>query len=332
MKPKLLVTELWGIGDLAIATPFLRAAAKNYAVTLLAKPFAFELQKRFWPEVNVIPFLAPWTAFEHKYDFLLWPWLSILRLRNQLAAERFDVGISARWDPRDHFLLRMVGAKKRFGFARLQSEKFLTDTLLLPEPTAHRYEFWRKMANALGLELPTKDQLEFPRENSSQRILIHSGAARTVRVWPLVRFKNVVRRLREMDLDVQVGCDPNQRQWWLDSGEEKIATPETVSELLKIIEQAGLFIGNDSGPGHLAAICGLPTFTIFGPQLTEWFAPLHPQAEVVEGKACPYKPCSDYCRFPAPHCLLNVSEAEVWARVESFAARHLGKERIISVV
>jgi ADP-heptose:LPS heptosyltransferase len=37
MKPRLLVLELWGLGDLVIATPFLRAAAERYAVTLLAR-------------------------------------------------------------------------------------------------------------------------------------------------------------------------------------------------------------------------------------------------------------------------------------------------------
>jgi hypothetical protein len=64
-----------------------------------------------------------------------------------------------------------------------------------------------------------------------------------------------------------------------------------------LIDRAGAFIGNDSGPGHLAAFCGVPTFTLFGPQLPEWFAPLHPGSEWLEGKACPYKPCSDYCRY-----------------------------------
>ena len=93
------------------------------------------------------------------------------------------------------------------------------------------------------------------------------------------------------------------------------------------MEQAGIFIGNDSGPGHLAAYYGVPTFTIFGPQLSEWFAPLSPTAEVFEGKACPYKPCSDYCRYAKPFCLGEVKVDEVWARVETFAERHLSALR-----
>ena len=70
MKPKLLVIELWGVGDLAIATPFLRAASEQYDVTLLARPYARDLQVRLWPAVRVVPFTAPWTAFQHKYRLL----------------------------------------------------------------------------------------------------------------------------------------------------------------------------------------------------------------------------------------------------------------------
>ena len=73
----------------------------------------------------------------------------------------------------------------------------------------------------------------------------------------------------------------------------------------------------------VAASCGVPTFTLFGPQLPEWFAPLHPASEWLEGKACPYKPCSDYCRFPIPCCMANSSEEEVWTLVKAFVARTL---------
>jgi ADP-heptose:LPS heptosyltransferase len=63
VKPKLLVVELWGLGDLVIATPFLQGASQKYRVTLLAKPYAVDVYRRFWPEVTVVPFIAPWTTF-----------------------------------------------------------------------------------------------------------------------------------------------------------------------------------------------------------------------------------------------------------------------------
>ena len=139
-------------------------------------------------------------------------------------------------------------------------------------------------------------------------ILVHTGAAQRVRVWPMERFRNVVQRLRAQGFVVQVACDPNQRDWWIAVGEAKVATPRTITELLQLSDRAAVLIGNDSGPGHLAAFNGLPTFTIFGPQLPERFAPLHPASVWIEGAPCPYRPCSDYCHFSVPHCMWDLTE------------------------
>lgn len=305
------------MGDLVIATPFLQAASEKYAVTLLAKPYANDLQRRFWPSVRVAPFIAPWTAFRRKYRLLRWPWREIFRLR-ALAAERFELGLTARWDPRDHLLLKLMRIRRRLGFPRLSSQIFLTDALARPHPAAHRYENWRVLAHPLGLELPAREKLQMSARPRGRAVLVHTGAGQPVRVWPMERYRGLVARLRRQNYQVQVACDPDQRSWWVAAGEEGVATPRTVSELLLVIERAGAFIGNDSGPCHLAAFSGVPTFTIFGPQLPEWFAPLHPSAEWLEGKPCPYKPCSDYCRFPAPFCMVRSSEDEVWRRVAAF--------------
>lgn len=318
MKPRLLVLELWGLGDLVIATQFLRAAGEAFDVTLVAKPFGRELQPRLWPGVRVHTLVAPWTAFRGKYRLWLWPWRQLLRMTRELRAQRFDVGVSGRWDPRDHAWLRLVGARERIGFPRLGSQRWLTRALPRPDPEAHRYEYWRALGRALGLDLPPREALAAPPRTRFQTILVHTGAGQPVRVWPLQRYRELVQRLRSLGWRVRVACDPQQRQWWVDAGEVDVVAPQTVAELLRLIDAADLFIGNDSGPGHLAACCGLPTFTLFGPQLPEWFAPLHPRARWIEGRPCPFKPCSDYCRWPRPVCLENLRLEEVWAAVVEF--------------
>ena len=310
------------MGDLVIATPFLQAASERYDVTLLAKPYAKDLRRRFWPRIRVTPFIAPWTAFRRKYRLLAWPWREIFRLRD-LARQRFNIGLSARWDPRDHLLLKLLRAQRRLGFPRLRSEFFLTEPLSRPAPTAHRYENWRVLGNALGLDLPAREELPRPTGHRRFEVMVHTGAGQPVRVWPLERYQNLVARLRRQGFHVRVACDPDQRAWWQKTSEPEIVTPRTVSELLLLIDRAAALIGNDSGPCHLAACCGVPTFTLFGPQLPEWFAPLHPAAETLEGKPCPYKPCSDYCRFPVPYCMVNSGEDEVGTRVTAFLRRVL---------
>lgn len=322
MKPKLLILELWGLGDLVIATPFIRAAAEKYDVTLLAKPFAQEMRPHFWPHLEIVPFIAPWTAFHAKYHLWRWPWTNMLRLRRELRAKNFDCAVSARWDPRDHLLLKIVGARERIGFSRMNSQRFLTQALPRPDPLAHRYEAWRAIGTALRLVLPPRAEIATPARPLPPVVFIHTGARLPLRVWPLENFHVLVTRLRQKNVAVQIACDEEQLGWWRARGENPVC-PRTVSELLAGLAQAGAFIGNDSGPGHLAAAFGVPTFTLFGPQLHEWFAPLHPAAEVFEGRACPYKPCSDYCRYATPFCLWQVPVDDVWPRVEKFVVARL---------
>ena len=320
------------MGDLVIASPFLQAATQNYDVTLLAKPYAQDLQPRLWPNVKVVIFIAPWTAFEHKYNFLVWPWAKMFRLWRQMRREKFDFGLSARWhgsarrygDTRDHLLLWFFRVKTRLGFPRFGSQFFLSKPLSAPEPGAHRYENWRLMGQALGLDLPPREKLQLLQTRHDGSIVVHTGAGQLVRVWPLDRYRFLVNRLRSKGLKVQVACDPDQESWWRTAGEQHVLVPRGPA-LIALLEKTGIFIGNDSGPGHLAAFCGVPTFTIFGPQLPEWFAPLHPASEWIDGKACPYKPCSDYCRFPLPYCMANSGEEEVSTRIEAFVNRTLAE-------
>ena len=326
MKPRLLVLELWGLGDLVIATPFLRAAAGQFSVTLLAKPFAEELRPRLWPEVEVLTFSAPWTAFHGKYRLWHWPWPQMLRLRRRLVSEKFDCAVSARWDPRDHLVLKLSGATERFGFSRLKSRRYLTHELTRPDPLAHRCEYWCEAGRALGLVVPSRAEIVPPPRAAQSIALIHSGARLPARIWPLENFQRIAAQLRGKNISVQIACDPDQLDWWHSHGEQP-ACPRSVPELLAHVDRAGIFIGNCSGPGHLAAVCGVPTFTIYGPSMHEWFAPLHPAAEIFEGKACPYKPCSDYCRYERPFCLADVKADEVWPRVEQFAEKHLASVR-----
>ena len=285
------------MGDLALAMPFLQTAAARARVTLLAKPHAAPLLARFAPEVELVPLTAPWTAFRHKYRLLRWPWQELRGLRRDLRRRHFDLGVSARPDPRDHALLALAGARHRMGFPRAGSKLLLTQSLRHPV-RPHRAEYWSSLAQAM--DWPLQETTPAPRTGC--RLVLHTGAGQPVRQWPRERFEMIASRLRAAGWTVTVLDDSRQ----------------DLDALLVTLAGADRFIGNDAGPGHLAALLGLPTFTIFGPQLPERFAPRHPQAAWIEGRPCPHKPCWDYCRFAEPHCIRQLSTEEVWTRVQAW--------------
>lgn len=324
MKPKLLIVELWGLGDLAIATPFLRAASAEYQVTLLAKPYARELQPHLWPGVQVKPFVAPWTALRGKYRLLHWPWRQFFRLRRELRAEDFTISASSRWDMRDHVFMYFVGVRERAGFPHLGSKRLLTRPLVRPDPASHRYEQWRVLGRALGFSLPVRPGVPDFYANRTVDVVVHSGAARSFCIWPLEHFQKLVARLRAAGYSVRVLCDPGQRTEWIRLDERAVVAPDNVTELMGLLD-AHVFIGNDSGPGHLAAMSGVPTFTLFGPHLPENWQPLHPEAAWNEGRPCPYKPCEVECSFSQHHCMVDVGLDEAWEAIASFVLRHCAR-------
>jgi ADP-heptose:LPS heptosyltransferase len=54
-----------------------------------------------------------------------------------------------------------------------------------------------------------------------------------------------------------------------------------LSDIKNLLAQASLFIGNDSGPAHMAAAFGLPVVVIFGPSDPEIWAPWRTASEVI---------------------------------------------------
>ena len=149
-------------------------------------------------------------------------------------------------------------------------------------------------------------------------VVIHTGAAQQVRVWPLMRYAELHRRIVDQGLQVMVICDHEQAAFWNKQKGVCWKTVSSIGEMVQLLSVAKAFIGNDSGPGHVAAALGVPTFTIFGNQRPEWFLPDHPLATYVPGKPCHFKPCFDRCRFDQPFCLFDVSFDEVANRVEGF--------------
>ena len=313
-RPALLVAEFRGTGDIAILIPFLRAALTRYDVTLLAVPNAAGLLRRFAPEVELIPCVAPWALFSGGRDLPRWPWRALGRVLRELRTRRFVAAVSIWPLASDHLFLRMARPGRLLGYGR-PGAGWLLDDNLAEKDHVHRPEAWRRLAVRLGLAAVAAVSPRLLPPISSRRIVLHTGASQTLRVWPLERYAEIVGRLRAHGWDPMVLCDPAQLPTWGNIGEPTARAVGSMDELVDTIAGGAAFLGNDSGPGHIAALCGVPTFTIFGPQIPELFAPAHPAATWVDGRPCPYKPCFDRCKYAEPFCLTGIDVGTVWLRL-----------------
>ena len=120
-------------------------------------------------------------------------------------------------------------------------------------------------------------------------IAIHPGAGSGKKCWPAERFLELARLLSNSGRAVDVILGEVELEQWPNGRIEHFAEvaqlrqPASPVELLDTISSASAFIGNDSGPGHLAGICGVPTFSIFGPKEPTRWKPLGPKVTIIQG-------------------------------------------------
>ena len=334
MNRKILVLELWGLGDLIFSTPFVRAAIEaGHEIHVLAKPHAKPLLEATYPGVRFIAFHAPWTSHQGKYRLWHWNWREFASLVLQLREEHFDAVVSVRNDPRDHALMGLLGVSQRLGFPKYGSGLFLTNRLSRSRAKQHKVEDWREIGVALGLPRNKLSHLYLDGDSyACERvdsifdpickpvIVVHTGARNGVRRWPESYFKNIISRLRsEFDFHLAVIPDPDGHGSALASCTDTFLPDLTIPELVDVLSRSDLVLCNDSGPSHVAAACGRPVVAIFGPSDPDWFRPWGLMHKVIIRDICPWRPCFDYCRCTEAVCMTQLLPEHAWPQVRAHA-------------
>lgn len=99
------------------------------------------------------------------------------------------------------------------------------------------------------------------------RIIIHPTSQDPKRNWKKSKFLTVAARLKKLGYDPVFIVAPHEYEEWKDvksSYDFQLKTFSSLKELSLFIHESGFFIGNDSGLGHIASNCALPTLTISG--------------------------------------------------------------------
>jgi len=115
--------------------------------------------------------------------------------------------------------------------------------------------------------------------------------------WPAERFVAVARALREDGLQpVLAGSNAARERERAASAAQQsggidVAGQTDLPTFAALLRAAALFVGNDSGPMHLAAAVGTPTVGIFGSTSPVWTAPRGPRIRVVGPAGVDCTPC-----------------------------------------
>ncbi|MEA3490201.1 MAG: glycosyltransferase family 9 protein [Candidatus Omnitrophota bacterium] len=155
-------------------------------------------------------------------------------------------------------------------------------------------------------------------------VAMHPGAKWPPKRWPAEYFARLVKMMFDGEglITVLVGSPSDEPL--LKAIKDKTEIPQTVlacdlglGELGVVISRSRVFVGNDSGPAHIAAGVGAPSVLLFGPTDPETCAPVADRNIVLHNRISCW-PCTlyyrrDRCESGENECLKNIDPEKVHA-------------------
>ncbi len=208
---------------------------------------------------------------------------------------------------------------------------YLLGVSAVPATKTHQYDRIREVGHALGLNLSQLPEIEveqawvdaarlvFGRHSldAERAIIIHPGAPWEFRRWPLTRYAAIMQSINAKS-DFRIVIIGGEEERALAAELRRLGADFIdLTGLLSLTTLAGvlhlcrLYIGNDSGPGHLAAAVGARTLTLYGPQEPELFGAIGEQCVHLRG-AVYCSPCWQvHCQHPQDTCMNRIGIREV---------------------
>lgn len=152
--------------------------------------------------------------------------------------------------------------------------------------------------------------------------VLHAGAAYATKTWQLSHFLALADQLRDRHgLKPIFVAGPSEADLAAKVRDFPVRHGLPLPELMSLLAGAHLFVGNDSGPAHIAAAFDVPCVTIFGSSNSKIWHPWKTPHRVVE-TAWDCKPCpGDRCyAFDEPRCILSVTPDAVAQAVDELLA------------
>jgi heptosyltransferase-3 len=261
---RIAVIRLRSLGDCVLTTP------------------ALALLKAHRPDVKIAVLAEPRFAavFEGNSDI------------DEILSERIgraEIVLNLHGGTRSMVLTALSRAKVRAGFGHhrysfVYSHKIpRAQEILCVERRVHTAEHLASAMFWLGVpqkEIPRAKLVAGVRPDLPAYAVIHPFASSVEKTWPPERFVEVVRRLHGLTPVFLAGPDDDVSPFhgftvWKNEPLERVKS---------LMSGAALFIGNDSGPAHIAAAFGVPVVVIFGASDPVTWAPWRTEAQVLTSR------------------------------------------------
>jgi heptosyltransferase III len=348
------VIRLRSIGDIVLLTPSLRLLKQWRPDLRISVMIESRFQQLLAENPCVDEVLSPREATG--WQQLTAPILSARELRSR----KFSLCVNLHGGPRSAFLSKHCGARWKIGFAHYRSQSIYDVAVpdareILGQPLIHTAEhqtaafFWLGLprqpiprselfASEAG-KAEWKDRLSaLGIQRGADYAIIQPTALYFTKEWPPERFAQIGDYMeRSAGIIPIFSCGPGEAVR-VDEVERASRKPVRRAQNLSLrafiaaLSGARLFVGNDSGPAHMAAALERPVVVIFGSSSSQIWGPWRGTNDSVGGAANPVarssrvvqnpyecNPCrGDRCyQFDRPQCILSVSIEQVQSAIDS---------------
>jgi ADP-heptose:LPS heptosyltransferase len=322
---EILIVRLRSLGDVVMLTPALAAL-------------------RAWrPDLRLSVLLEPaWTPVLEGNPAAseILPARSFATTAWDLRRRRFPIVFNQHGGPASAWLVAASGSPARVCWAGRQfsylynvlvpdaKEFFGTDQVHTVEHRLSQF-YWTGLPRGpipRAEIFPQRDALarveKILRENGIEKeapyAVLQPGARYFTMRWGIEKFAEIARWLRDSHGLVSIVN--------LGRGDSKIAVEVrerlgtgsivfdslNLRELIAVVSRARLYVGNDTGPMHLAAALGRPVVAIYGSSSSVHWRPWQTEYRLAQNDF-PCNPCpGDRCyAFDEPRCILSVTVQQV---------------------
>ena len=338
---RVLFIRLRSLGDTVLSTPLyaaLKAWRPDLRITVLVESPNGEVLKHNSDVDQLLTIPGTQNFFSSLVSRA-----SVLR---EIRAARFACCINLHGGSTSAWLTQLSGSIHRVGLKSFRNAFAYTHALDVSTRKAdgtkwHTVEYQMEWLRQLGLpdcaipplrvipppelEVPVRKYLDgLGVKPGSRYAVIQPTSKFFTKEWTLEGFAEIAAYLaREHGLQVVLSGGPGEEsklQSVVQRCQEKVAVCAGISvgELLWVLRGAKLFVGNDSGPTHLAAALGIPAVVLFGSSdAAVWYPWKAPFQRVQNSFDC--NPCPGYrCLvFDEPKCILSITAAQVKLSVDA---------------
>jgi lipopolysaccharide heptosyltransferase I len=297
-SPRILIIRLSAFGDCLHAVPTLVALRRHYPnaeIGWAIENLAYSLLEGH-PMVDHFH-LYPRRAFKRgEGSTIAGGMRSMRQFRKELAVVKYEVALDLQGLTKSGMVAWWCGAKRRIGFKGEESREFnalfTNERIAAPEEAVHVVEKNLSLLRPLGVRVPDRPEWVLPSyepEKAAMRpfleksglvaddgsvrpyVIVNPGATWFTKRWPPENFGAVAKALIETHkLAVVVPWNGDEElkaaQTIVDIAGKTafLAPPTNLRDLAALLSQAVLFVGNDTGPLHLAVALNVQCMAIFG--------------------------------------------------------------------